>query len=169
MDDFVACTSRRRVALLLLISIVFALLGMWMAGWFGPVPTSRRAGPEMTLFWGWITIAFSGTCGAVASKMWWDNGEQLRIGKQGIRWLRWCEQTIPWNEITDVTEWQYKGTRSIILHVRDASLFPGKGIVGLAGKANRALTGGDIGISLDGTDRSFDEAMAAISKFRSAF
>lgn len=56
--------------------------------------------------------------------------------------------------------------RTIIPHLRSPSLFPGKGAFGLMGRANRALTGGDIGISLSGTDRKFDEAMAAITKFR---
>jgi hypothetical protein len=120
----------------------------------------------MVMVWGWITITFFGLCAVVSVKIWWVNGEQLRISSQGIRWSRWCEQTIPWDQITDVAEWRYKSTKSIILHVRDPQLYPGRGIVGWAGRANRALTGGDIGISLSGTDRSFDDAMAAIARFR---
>ena len=38
--------------------------------------------------------------------------------------------------------------------------------MGWAGKANRALTGGDIGITLTGTNRSIKDAMAAVEYYR---
>lgn len=167
MDDFVAYTSRWRTGILFLGSLAFVVLGAWMAGLLGPPPVSGRASPVVVVTWGWIVIAFFGMCVVVSAKIWWDNHEQLRIGKLGIRWSRWSEQTIPWDEISDVTEWRYKRTRSIILHIRHPSLFPGRGILGLMGRANRALTGGDVSISLAATDRNYNEAMAAIAKFRS--
>ena len=166
MSDFVAYTSRRRTALLILGSIAFVVLGLWMAGLMGPVPVSRRFGPEMTVFWGWTCIVFFGLCAAFGAKIWWQNAEQLRIGEAGITYLRWSEQIIPWDEINDVTEWNYKGTRTIVLHLRNPSLYPGKGLMGLVGQANRRLTGGDIGMSMTSTDCSFDEAMAVIAEFR---
>ena len=166
MEDFVAYTSRWRTALLLVGCIAFFAIGIWMAGVIGPIPVSRRSGPLMTETWGWITIVFSGMGAFAIAKMWLENKEQLCIGHSGIKWSRWSDQTIPWKEISDVTVWSYRSTRSIILHVRNPALFPGKGIVGLAGRANRALTGGDIGITLIGTDRSFDEAISAIAQFR---
>ena len=167
MDDFVAYTSRWRTSLLMLGSIAFVTGGVWMSGLIAPPPVSRGS-PEMVMLWGWVTIVFFGMCAIVSAKIWWRNSEQLRIGQTGIRWSRWCDQTIPWREISDVTEWSYKGTRSIILHLRNPPLFPGRGVVGFAGRANRALTGGDIGISLAGTDRKFAEAIAAIAQFRHA-
>ncbi|MDE2405603.1 MAG: hypothetical protein KGM17_13125 [Sphingomonadales bacterium] len=166
MDDFVAHTSRWRTALLVAVSLGFVALGVWMAGLLGPVPVSRRAGPMMTQFWGWASILFFGLCAAVGTKLWWANAERLRINALGIRWTGWCAQTIPWNEIIDVTEWRYRGSKSIILHLRNPSLYPGTGLAGLAGRANHALTGGDIGITLTGTDRKYDEAIFAIATFR---
>lgn len=166
MDDFVAHTSRWRTALIIAGSLGFVAIGIWMAGLVGPVPVSRRAGPLMTEFWGWLCILFFGMCAVAGAKLWWTNAERLRIGRSGIRWAEWCDQTIPWEEISDVTEWRYKSTKSIILHLRDPSRFRGKGLAGLAGHANRALTGGDVGITLSGTDRKFDEAMSAIATFR---
>ena len=166
MSDFVARTSRRRTALLILGSIAFVALGAWMAGLMGPIPVSRRLGPEMTVFWGWTCIVFFGLCAASGAKIWWQNAEQLRIGEAGITYLRWSDQIIPWSEVNDVSEWNYKGTRTIVLHLRNPSLFPGKGLRGLIGQANRRLIGGHIGISMTSMDRSFDEAMTAIAKFR---
>ena len=166
MDDFVAYTSRWRTGLLLVVCIAFVAAGVWMAGIAGPVPVSRRAGPLMTVIWGWITIGFFGMGVVALARAWWKNSELLRIGQLGIRWLPWSDQTIPWSEISDVTEWSYKSSRSIILHIRNPSQFPGKGTVGFFGRANRALTGGDIGFSLAGTNRKFNEALSAIAQFR---
>lgn len=167
MEDFVAYTSRWRTALLFAGCIALFAIGIWMAGVIGPIPVSRRSGPLMTQIWGWITIVFFGTCAFIIAKIWLENKEQLRISPSGIKWSRWSDQTIPWHEINDVTEWRYIGTKFIILHICNPSLFSGRGITGFVGKTNRALTGGDIGITLTGTDRKFDEAMAAIAYFRS--
>ena len=165
MDDFVARTSRWRTGFLVIGSIAGVAIGIWMAGLFGPPPVSRGVGPGTDETCGWLLIVFFGMCGSVSAKIWWKNGEQLRIGKMGIIWLRWSEKIIPWGEIMDVTEWNFNRTSSIVLHIRHPNLFPGRGILGLVGRANRALTGGDISITLTGTDRTFDEAMAAISSF----
>jgi hypothetical protein len=166
MEDFVARTSRWRTAFMTIGSIGFVAIGIWMTGLAGPVPVSLRASLFVIELWGWLGILFGGMCAVVIGKLWWTNAERLRISKSGIRWTGWSEQMIPWEEITDVTEWRYKGTKSIMLHLRDPSRFPGKGLAGLAGRANRALTGGDVGITLTVTDRKFDEAMSAIASFR---
>jgi hypothetical protein len=98
MSDFVAYTSRWRTALLILGSITFVALGVWMAGLMGPVPASQRIAPEMAVFLGWSGIVFFGLCAAVGAKIWWQNAEQLRIGEAGIKYLRWSDQIIPWSE-----------------------------------------------------------------------
>ena len=58
MDEFVAYTSRWRISLYLVGSIAFVMVGMWMVGVVAPPPISRRASPEMVMFWGWITVVF---------------------------------------------------------------------------------------------------------------
>jgi len=115
---------------------------------------------------GWISILFFGFCGISWARKLFSAGEVLRIGSAGIRWTRWSGDTIPWSDISDVTVWSYNKQRSIILHLRDPALFPGRGILAWAAGANRALSGGDIALSLTATDRSFDDAMA-IARFRS--
>ena len=115
---------------------------------------------------GWIVVAFFGLCAISIGRMFFETEALLRIDQHGIQWRRWSDDLIPWSEITDVTTWQHKGQKAIVLHLRDAARFPGRGLMGWAGKANRALTGGDIGITMTGTDRSTDEAMAAIEHYR---
>ena len=54
----------------------------------------------------------------------------------------------------------------IVLQLRDPGRFPGRGLAAVLAKANRELTGGDISISLTGTDRTTEEALRAINQFR---
>ena len=165
-EDFVAQASRWRLALLFMGCVAFVAIGMWIGGVFGAVPESRRYSPEVLFVVGWFSILFFGLCGAIALARLLRGGEQLRIGMEGVRSSVWSDATIPWWEISDVTIWTFKRQNSIILHLRDPALFPGRGLLARLAGANRKLTGGDIAISLTGTDRSFDEALAAIERFR---
>ncbi|MEE4453742.1 STM3941 family protein [Novosphingobium resinovorum] len=165
-DEFLAFPSRWRIALILLGSLGFVAIAAWMVGAFGTPPASDRYAPAVVAAIGWAGIAFFGLCAAVAVRRLFARGVELRIDGRGIHWTRWSDETIPWREITDVTVWRYRGQRTIILHLRNPSLYPGRGVLGMTARANRSLTGGDIGISLNAMDRSFDEAMAAIERLR---
>jgi hypothetical protein len=115
---------------------------------------------------GWFGVIFFGLCGALAVKKLLDAGEQLRVGPSGICWTPWSDLTIPWSEVADVTAREFRGQRTIVLHLRNRDRFPAKGPFAVLAGANRMLTGGDVSISLTGTDRSFSEALAAIERFR---
>jgi hypothetical protein len=116
---------------------------------------------------GWFSVLFFGLCGIAAVKRLFDPNDQLKIGPSGVRWRPWSEHTIPWSEIVEVTIWSFKRQKAIVLHLRSPASFPGRGLAAMFAGANRKLTGGDISISLTGTDRSFEEAMSAIARFRS--
>lgn len=166
MTDFVAYPSRGRIALVVLGAMALCVMGLWMTGVWWPAPVSRRYAPETIAAVGWVSVVFFGLSAVGWGKTLFDTGEQLRIGPSGIRWTRWSDRTIPWGEIRNVTVWSYRRHSSIVLHLRDPTRFPGKGVLGAFAGPNRGLTGGDITISLTGTDRSFAEAMAAIAHFR---
>lgn len=166
MPEFVALPSRWRIALLLLGAAAFVVVGLWMAGVFGAAPESRRYPHEMTVAIGWVCAGFFGLCGAAVTLRLFETRAQVRIGARGIHVARWSDETMPWSEIARVSEWSFRGQRSIILHLRDPKRFPGRGLSARLAAANRVLTGGDIAISLTGTDRSVDEALAAIARFR---
>lgn len=163
-EDFVAYVSPQRMAIAIVASACFVAAGLWMGGLFGPPPSSSRYSPEVTAAMGWICVAFFGYCGVAAAKRISNKTEQLRIGREGVRWARWSDQTIPWSDITDVGTWKYKGQKAIVLRLRDPGQYPG-GLSALAG-VNRTLSGGDIAISLTGMNRSFADAMAAIERHR---
>lgn len=165
MGDFVAYPSRWRLALIALGAIGFVVMGLWMIGTFGPPPDSRRYSSGFVTMIGWISIIFFGFCGVIAIKRMLNSDEDVRINSFGIKSRSWSEQTIPWNEITDISTWSYKGQKTILLKLRDPSQFPGRGIGAMMAKANRAIIDADVSISMTGTDRSYDEAMRAIHQF----
>ena len=166
VEGFVAHPSRWRRALLAMLASGFVVLGLWMVGTFGPVPTSSRYGYVETLIIGWICLIFFGLCTIAYIPKLIETDEQLRIDASGVRYSQWSHSTIPWSEICSVTNWSYRRSRFIVLHLRDPRSFPGKGLAGFMVGANRRLTGGDICISLTGTNRGYDEAMSAINQYR---
>jgi len=166
MGAFVAYNSRWRVTLLFLGAVVFVVLGLWMIGAFGAAPSSRRYPAAVIVGVGWFSVFFFGLCGVAAVKKFFDDRVQLQVDRSGIRWCPWSDHLIPWSEITDVTTWSYKRQKAIILHLSNPARFPGRGLTAMLAGANRKLTGGDISISLTGTNRTYDEAMSAIARFK---
>ena len=165
-NEFVAYTSRWQITLLILVAFGFVLMGFWAVGAFGPPPVSDRASPAVSKAIGWVCIAFFGLCGLALIKAFFEKRERLRINASGIHWTVWSNKMIPWPEITDVTTWQFHSQKMIVLHLRDAARFPSASPLAALSGASRALTGGDIAISLSGTNRSYREAMEAIRRFR---
>lgn len=157
MPAFIARPSRWRLILLLLAGVGFVVLSVWLAGLLGDPP---KPGKEWA---GWLGILFFSACTPVIAMRLFDNDDQVRIDQRGIHSKQWSADTIPWSEITDVTVWQFRRERLIVLHLQDPARFPATTMMGKLAGANRAMTGGDISISLAGTDGRFEDAMAAIN------
>lgn len=159
MPAFTARPSRWRLVLLLLAGVGFVVLGAWVAGLLGDPP---KPGKEWA---GWLGILFFSACVPILAMRLFDNDDQVRIDQRGIHSKQWSADIIPWSEISDVNVWQLRRERLIVLHLRDATLFPSTTLLGKLAAANRAMTGGDISISLAGTDGRFDDAIAAIGHY----
>lgn len=166
MDQFVARASPWRITMLAGVSLVFVAGGLWMAGMFGEPSPSRRYSAETRAIIGWLTTAFFGLAFVVIAKQIFGDPKLLVLTPEGLKSAQWSEDTIPWSEIVDVSTWSHRGSTSIILHLRDPSLYPGRGLRGRLAAANRMLTGGDVAIGMVATDKSVDETLAAIDVFR---
>ena len=166
MTDFVAHISRRRTVLLVLFAGMVVVVGMWLAGLLEPLPPSSPGIRVFLVSTGWVAILFFGLSAVINVKRLFERGEQLRIGPAGIYSKPWSEQTISWAEVANVTIWTMSGQSNIVLHLRDRSRFPGKKLPAMFAGLTRRLSGGDVGISMTGTDRSLAEALAAIGRFR---
>jgi hypothetical protein len=168
MVDFVAYPSRGRIALIVVGCLTLVGLGLWMNGVLGSPPPSVRYASSFILVIGWVSVVFFGLAAVLWGKRLFDRREHLRIGPDGLRSAPWSDQTIPWSDVVDVTTWTFKGQKAIVLHLRDPARFPGRGLAAMTADANRSLTGGDISISLTGTDRTFEDAILALDQFRSS-
>lgn len=166
MTSFVAYHSRWRLALLILLAAGFVLAGLWIGGVFGDPPVSRRYPAIVVRSIGWFSVVFFGLCGLVAVRRFFDPSVQLEIDSRGIRSRSWPDRILPWSEIADVTTWTLKRQKTIVLRLRHPERFPAQGTAVLFSSANRMITGGDVSISLTGTNRSYDDAMSAIAYFR---
>ena len=166
MEDFVAYDSRWFSASLLLGDAAIFLTGLWALGIFGTPPHLVGHTDREIFVVGWCFVLFSGFCGLAIIKSFLDPSEQLRIGQHGVRVANWSEDTIPWSEITRVTTFRGNKQRLIVLHLRNPDRFPGRRWAALIAGANRPFTGGDISFRLDGTDRSFADAISSIQRFK---
>lgn len=164
--DLVARVAPSRMLLLIGGALLAVLAGCWAVGAFGEPPTSRRYGESFGLVIGWFCILFFGACAFIGVRRLTEKGDQLRISGRGIYWKQWSETTIPWSEIADVHVWQFKGQKSVILTLKNPHLFPSETLLGRLAAANRALTAGDIAISVAGLDKRFDDVLSAIDWFR---
>lgn len=160
MFPFVARPSTSQNLQLLGAGVALILASAYLAGLLtADYPMGRE--------WiGWGGMAIFGLFTGIILVRTFDGQDMLRIGPSGIWYRDWSDDIIPWREITAIGTWQVRGQKVILLSLVDPVRFPSSTLRGKAASMDRALTGGDIAITLMGTDRSFDEAMAAIEKYR---
>ena len=165
MEDFVARPAPVRIALLVAGSLGFVLLGAWLAGLLGPIDLTGVRGAAWARPVGWLGMAFFGLTGVIGLRRLFEREDVLRIGQSGIWYRHWSNDLIPWPAIVGVSVWEHQRQKVVVLKLQDPARFPSSTLAGKLAAANRALTGGDISISLTGTDRSVDETLAAIALY----
>lgn len=156
---FVARVSRLRTGLL----IAGALGFVAVCGWI--LSLSRGAVGEKAVIASYAGIAFFGLCALAGTRQLFRSEPVLEIDEAGILWRRWSDQVIPWSAIKGMSIWQFRRQRSLTIKLLDPEDYPGKGLMGLLAGPNRAISGGDISLNIAGTDRRFDEMLAAIDHF----
>lgn len=170
-NAFVARDLLYKIALRVLLSLGFVAAGLWLIGAFGPLPPpdegARQRLPEWSIVpIGWSCIVIFGAMAVGWTRRLIRPGETLIIDKEGIFLRHWSDATIPWADIASVSEDNMAGHRLLILTLHDPERYPGRGIAGLLRGINRKLIRGHMSYSLDHTDRSLDEALAAAAAFR---
>lgn len=166
MEDFVAHSSRWRVALIISVCVIFVAIGLGLIGAFGDVPGGRRYSQGYIQAVGWLSLTFFGFVAVSQFPLLIKTTEQLRLSANGIRWREWCDDFIPWAEVYKVSTWSSFGHRAIIIHLKNPDRYRGSGLRALMNVINRSYTGGDLFISMNSSDQTFDETFAAIDYFR---
>ncbi len=97
-DRFVARTSRARVWLLLLGSILLMLGSLWMAGAFGAPPSPDR------VWMGWVGAPLFALLGAMWATRLRAPADQIVIDEEGLTCRSWSDEHIPWSAIERIDE-----------------------------------------------------------------
>jgi hypothetical protein len=156
---FVARVSRLRTGVLIAGAIGFVAACLWILS----LPASEIS--EMAVIAAYVGIPFFGVCAIVGARQLFRTEPVLQIDENGILWRRWSDEVIPWSAIRGMSILEIRRQRSLTLKLVEPERYPGKGLLGLLAGANRALSGGDINLNMAGTDRRFDEMLAAIDHF----
>lgn len=165
MERFVARNSRTRLVLMLIGSLLFVAIGLWMVGAFGEPP--RGGGRRAGLNWvGWVAIPFFGAAAAAIIAKLRDPGEQLVVDERGLIWRAWSDDVIPWNEIERIDERRIARQTMFAVHLRDATRCPPTRWTGRISARQRGFGMGDLSLNLTGSDRSNDDLRAALARFR---
>lgn len=167
-EVFVARTSSGRTSLLVLASLGFVVMGLWLVGWFGQPPATRRFSQDGAFWLGWITILFFGLTTLIGGARLFDRRPRIVVDAQGILWRDFSDQTIPWSRIRGWTMQDMVTTKFICLDVVDAGSFRRAGIAAIFGGANRGMGFGEAQLNVTGTDRSFSDLVDAMQRFAPA-
>jgi len=158
-ERFVARVSWLRTAILIAGALGFVIVCAWILS----LPSGEIS--EKAVIAAYVGIPFFGLCAIVAARQLFRTTPVLEIDEKGILWRRWSDEIIPWNAIRDMSILEIRRQRSLTLKLVEPERYPGRGLMGLLAGANRAMSGGDISLNVAGTDRRFDELLAAIDRF----
>lgn len=181
MNAFVAKTQPLRVVVGILIALVFAGIGVWMTGILDqpvtpmsvndltvhPLPVSPSRYPDgVVKLVGWVAVVFGGGLALIGAIRMTGPSEHLRIDRMGILVPSYTERRIPWDEIVDVSTWSHRGHKALVFKLRDPSRYPRAPWKRMLDSMNNELSGGEVGLSMLGTDRTPEQALDAIATFR---
>lgn len=86
----------------------------------------------------------------------------MRIDENGVVWRRWSAELIPWSEIVSLHAIHLGSARFVGLVLARPERFPSKTLLGRTARVNRFLTGCNIALEVEGTDRRYEELVAAL-------
>lgn len=164
-ERFEASYSPGRLLLLSLLAAGFVCAGLWMIGFFGEVPESRRLGPDAAYAIGWLAIIFFGACAVALVRRVFSGGVAITIDNYGIHDRRISSRPIRWDDIEQIGSYAVSGNKFVGFALRDperAALSP---YARITAGMNRSMTGFPYAIGATGTDTSHAQILAAIEHF----
>ena len=183
MNEFVARTQPLKVVLGIVIALGFVAIGVWMTGILDkPVTPPSAYGTDLTIYplpayssrypdWlvismGWVCIFLFGGMAVLGAIRLTNPADHLRINRMGITVPSYTDKPIAWSDIADISTWSHRGQKSLVIKLRDPSRFPRKSLHRILDSLNRGLTGGDIGLSMTGTNCTLKQTLDAIEALR---
>ena len=157
---FVATTSLKRLALLLLASAAFVAIGIVMVRY-------PRPDHILDVVGGWLGIAFFGLCGLVFLVQIVGTHPRLTIDSYGITWTQRSDQTIPWSAIADLNTLTVGRRQNFLaLCLVDPDRYPSARKPKKPGPSlSTRLYGGDVHIPLSMLSTSAKDVLSAVAQY----
>ena len=166
MDDVVIYPSRTKLLLLALGSLVFVLVGVFIAQ-----QEQVLIGPLEVIVGSYIGVPFFGLCFVYAVYRLLDPKPAVIISMEGLfdNASAIGVGMLPWEEITDVYLYEFMGQRmlGIVIQDGDALIERQPHIRRVIAKINRSLVGSPINISQVSLPISIEELLERIEEHRS--
>lgn len=183
MNEFVARTQPYKIVVSIALMLGFVAIGVWMTGILDkpvappaispdnlqiyPLPQSSSRYPEWFVkLMGWVSIILFGGLAILGAKRLTNPSDHLRINRLGVMIPSYTDRLITWDEISDITTWTHRGQTSVVFKLRDPARFNRPAWKRMIDSLNKGFTGGDIGLSMTGTNRTLRQALDAIETFR---
>ena len=161
---FVAHASKGKILLILLGGVVLiAASGFILLNPGEFADYVRIFGILIPIAWiAWVGIVFFGACSLLWIRQMTRSGPVIELSSAGLRWRNWSDDLIPWSAFMRAELTQIQRQRFVSLWLRDPGAYRSTTLVGRLAGANKAMGFGDIALGSQGTDRSFDELVAAV-------
>lgn len=154
MTAFEARSTPLRVILLALLAAGMTALSFWV--------TRIGSGDLAVMVVGYVGVAFFGFGTAVIASRLGSLGVEVRIDERGVYVRRYRPDPIPFEAIRGAGVLVIERQKMLALHLHAPDEYPAAGRAARAlAAANAGMGYGDLGISVTGTDRSFEELLAA--------
>ena len=111
---------------------------------------------------GWVGMIFAPLCALIAIRQLFRTDPAMEIGPEGILWRRWSETVIPWDAFTRAEAVQMHRQKMLSLWLVDPAAYRSTKLLGRLAGANGAMGFGDIVLTAQGLDRSFDQMAGAV-------
>lgn len=182
MNDFVARAQPFKILIGILICLAFVAVGVWMTGILDapaappppsndmvifPLPERSSRYPDgFIVVVGWFCVLFFGALVVKTAARLTGPNEMLRINRTGILVPAFSERMTVWADIAQITTWSHRGQKVLIVRLHDPEKYPRTSYQRFWDSVNKGISGGHIGISMTGTDRSLKQALQAVENFR---
>lgn len=159
-ERFVAKHLGEKLGFLILLSLLFVALGVWMV--VDPTPTSRVGSPAAMWGVGWFSIAFFGWRAVTLARLSFDGRPALEIDKQGFIWRHWSDDLIPWSAVVRKEQRSVRSQKFLCVWLDAPEHYPPRSTLGKLSGLNKGMGFGDIALSTQGTDQSFDRLVEVV-------
>lgn len=165
-QQLVARVSKSKTLLLMLVAAGFVVTGVWLIGNADEIAaTTQRAflrSPTVSRAVGWLVVLCFGVGGVVIARQLFRSEPVMEIDSRGILWRRWSDQVVPWSAIVRAEPRAVYNQNFLCLWLDAPERYPARSTLGKLSGMNKAMGFGDLSLSMQGTDQSFDRLLEVV-------